>query len=62
MADQIITRKFGDRRKGKTDWEKFDALTEEDIAKAVASDADAAPVDGDWSDAKLVNLMKPDEE
>ena len=37
----------------KTDWSKFDALTEEDIARAVASDPDAAPLDLDWSKAKV---------
>jgi uncharacterized protein (DUF4415 family) len=47
-------RKWGDRRKGKTDWARVDALTDEDIAKAVANDPDAAPIDVDWSDAVLV--------
>ncbi len=50
----IVRRKWGDRRKGKTDWARVDALTDEDIAKAVASDPDAAPIDVDWSDAVLV--------
>lgn len=49
-----ITRKWGDRRKGKTDWARVDALTDEDIAKAVANDPDAAPIDIDWSDTVLV--------
>jgi uncharacterized protein (DUF4415 family) len=31
-----------------------DALTDEDIAKAVANDPDAVPIDIDWSDAVLV--------
>src|SRR5258707_2930684 len=52
--ENIVTRKWGDRRKGKTNWARFDALTDEDIAKAVANDPDAAPVDIDWSDAVLV--------
>jgi uncharacterized protein (DUF4415 family) len=50
----IITRKWGDRRKGRTDWGRVDELTDEDIAKAVANDPDAAPIDVDWSDAVLV--------
>ena len=50
----IVTRKWGDRRKGKTDWARVDKLTDEDIAKAVAKDPDAAPIDIDWSDAVLV--------
>lgn len=50
----IVTRKWGDRRKGKTDWARVDVLTDADIAKAVADDPDAAPIDIDWSDAVLV--------
>jgi uncharacterized protein (DUF4415 family) len=50
----IVTRKWGDRRRGKTDWARVDALTDEDIAKAVAEDPDAAPIDIDWSSAVLV--------
>jgi uncharacterized protein (DUF4415 family) len=52
--ESITTRKWGDRRKGKTDWARVDALTDEDIAKAAASDPDAVPIDMDWSDAVLV--------
>jgi uncharacterized protein (DUF4415 family) len=50
----IVARKWGDRRKGKTDWARVDALTDQGIAKAVANDPDAAPIDIDWSDAVLV--------
>jgi uncharacterized protein (DUF4415 family) len=52
--ENIVTRKWGDRRKGKTDWAAVDALTDEDITKAVANDPDAVPIDIDWSDAVLV--------
>ena len=52
--ETIVTRKWGDRRKGKTDWTAVDALTDNDIASAVADDPDAAPIDIDWSDAVLV--------
>lgn len=51
----IVTRKWGDRRKGKTDWARVDALTDEDITKAIADDPDWAGLeDIDWSDAVLV--------
>jgi uncharacterized protein (DUF4415 family) len=56
--ENIVTRKWGDRRKGKTDWAAVDALTDEDIAKAVANDPDAVPIDIDWSDAVLVMPRK----
>ena len=52
--ERIVTRKWGGRRKGKTDWARVDALTDEDIAEAVANDPDAAPLDIDWSNAVLV--------
>jgi uncharacterized protein (DUF4415 family) len=52
--ERIVTRRWGDRRKGKTDWARFDAMTDEDIARAVANDPDAVPIDIDWSDAVLV--------
>jgi uncharacterized protein (DUF4415 family) len=50
----IVAKKAGEPRKGKTDWARVDALTDEDIAEAVANDPDAVPIDIDWSDAVLV--------
>lgn len=52
--ESIVVRKVGDRRKGKTHWTRLDRFTDEEIAKAAASDPDAAPIDIDWSDAVLV--------
>jgi uncharacterized protein (DUF4415 family) len=37
-----------------TDFAALDAMTDEDIAKAVAEDPDAAPLDIDWTKARLV--------
>src|SRR6202140_5755641 len=53
-SERIIKRKWGERRKGKTDWAAVDALTDEDIEAAVRSDPDAVPLDVDWSKAVLV--------
>ena len=50
----MTTRKWGERRKGKTDWAKVDALTDEQIEAAVRKDPDAVPLDVDWSDAVFV--------
>jgi uncharacterized protein (DUF4415 family) len=52
--ERIIKRKWGERRKGKTDWAAVEALTDEEIAEAVRTDADAVPLDVDWSEAVLV--------
>jgi uncharacterized protein (DUF4415 family) len=52
--DRIVTRRWGERRKGKTNWAAVDALTDDQIAEAVAKDPDAVPLDFDWSDAVLV--------
>jgi uncharacterized protein (DUF4415 family) len=51
----IVTRKWGDRRKGKTDWARVDKLTDADIEKAITNDPDWAEFKNiDWSDAVLV--------
>ena len=47
----IVSR--DDRRRGKTDWARVDALTDEEIAEAVRGDPDAVPLDFGWSEAGL---------
>ena len=42
------------RQRGKTDWAAVDALTDEEIERAVRKDPDAVPLDFDWSKAVLV--------
>ena len=49
-----VTLEEAKRLKDETDYARLDAMTDEDIAKAVAEDPDAAPLDIDWSKAKLV--------
>jgi uncharacterized protein (DUF4415 family)/uncharacterized DUF497 family protein len=38
----------------RTDYARLDAMTDEEIAQAVAEDPDAAPLDIDWTKARLV--------
>ena len=53
--EHIVTRRWGDRRKGKTDWVRFDAITDEEVEKSIANDPDWAEFkDIDSSDAVLV--------
>jgi uncharacterized protein (DUF4415 family) len=40
--------------KGETDYARLDAMTDDDIARAVADDPDAAPLDVDWDKANIV--------
>ena len=40
--------------KGETDYARLDAMTDDDIARAVASDPNATPLDIDWDKASLV--------
>jgi hypothetical protein len=53
-----ITRLCADklkRMKSKTDWKRFDALTEADIAQAGADDSDAPlTTPADWTDARVI--------
>ena len=53
--ERIVTRKWGDRRRGKTDWARVDSMTDEEIEAAIASDPDWDEFrDVDWSKAVLV--------
>ncbi|MBV9016507.1 MAG: BrnA antitoxin family protein [Alphaproteobacteria bacterium] len=55
-----VTLEEAKRLKDETDYARLDAMSDEDIAKAVAEDPDAVPLDVDWSKAKLV--MPPGKE
>jgi uncharacterized protein (DUF4415 family) len=45
----IVRRSLKQLKPGKTDWAAVDALTDEDIEKAIAEDPDAAPIlDEEW--------------
>jgi uncharacterized protein (DUF4415 family) len=49
-----VTRDEARRLKDETDYARLDAMTDDDIAKAVADDPDAPPLDTDWTKARLV--------
>ena len=49
-----VTAEEARKMRGRTDFTRLDAMTDEDIAKAVAEDPDAAPLDIDWTKARLV--------
>lgn len=40
--------------KDETDYARLDSMTDEDIARAVAEDPDAGPLDTDWTKARLM--------
>jgi uncharacterized protein (DUF4415 family) len=56
MKKEIITKRSGTiRRKGKTDWKRLRAQTDNDIAAAVQDDPDTELLGKDfWKKAKLV--------
>jgi uncharacterized protein (DUF4415 family) len=49
-----VTRDEARRLKDETDYARLDAMTDDDIAKAVADDPDAPPLDTGWTKARLV--------
>jgi uncharacterized protein (DUF4415 family) len=49
-----VTRDEALSLKGETDYARLDAMTDDDIAKAVAADPTAVPIDIDWTNARLV--------
>ncbi len=53
--ERIVRRKLSDTHKGKTDWARVDAMTEEEIDEAARSDPDAQPTDAAfWEEAVTV--------
>jgi hypothetical protein len=52
----IVRRSRGPKTTPNIDWRRFDAITDNEIAAAVATDPDAAPlIRGDWiKKAKLI--------
>jgi len=59
MSEERITRvslKQARKMKSETDWARGDALTDEEIERAVAEDPDAPPfwTDEDWANARVV--------
>ena len=47
-------RSAGDSRKGKTDWQHVDGLTDEEVQEAARSDPDTQPTNAEfWTDATL---------
>ena len=58
MKQERIVKYDPKRHKDRTDWERVRRLSDEDIAKAVASDPEAAPLlDKEWF--KRAQLMPP---
>ncbi|MCC8969668.1 BrnA antitoxin family protein [Bradyrhizobium brasilense] len=53
--ERTIRRRWGDRRSGKSDWARIDALTDAEIETTMENDTDWQDFkDIDWSDAVLV--------
>ncbi len=49
--ERIVRRTAADRRKGKTDWSRVRAMTEEEIDRGAESDPDNPP----WTEEELAN-------
>ena len=60
-AKNIVRRSLNNRRPGRTDWKRVDALTDAEIERAVRDDPDAAPiVDKEWFKTAKVVLPQPE--
>lgn len=56
----IVVRKLGDTEGDRTDWERVDALTDEEIEQAVREDPDAELLDAEWF--RTAELVVPSSE
>ena len=62
MKRRTTTRRFtlGRDSRGETDWVRVDAQTDREVARAAASDPDAAPLlDGAWFRRAKIVLPEP---
>ncbi len=53
-AEELLRKLATGELKSQTDWARVDAMTDEDIERAIASDPDADIPDPDWDNAVLV--------
>jgi uncharacterized protein (DUF4415 family) len=57
-AERTVRRSLASARTKKTDWSRFDEMTDADVEAAVRRDPDAAPlVDDDWF--KTARVIEP---
>ena len=62
MKDDVTKTSLGKGGKGKTDWKKVDALTDEDIARAIANDSDTFEPEPAWfANALILRPSQPKE-
>lgn len=54
MSGKTTRLKLGEVRQDLTDWARVDAMTEEELERAIASDPDADVPGVDWTKARLV--------
>ena len=62
MNGQITRRRLSGKEKGKTDWNRVDALTDADIATAVQNDPDTSEGSRDWFRDAMVLRPATDKE
>jgi uncharacterized protein (DUF4415 family) len=60
MNEKITRRRLSERRQGKTDWKRVDALTDADIVKAIENDPDALEANREWFRQAMV--LRPTQE
>ena len=58
MREKITIRRFGEKHRDKTDWARVDAMTEEELERAITSDPDADIPSIAWANARLVMPQK----
>lgn len=62
MSGKITRRRLSEKRTGKTDWKRVDALTDADKVMAVQNDPDASEGSRDWFKNAIVLRPAMDKE
>jgi uncharacterized protein (DUF4415 family) len=62
MSERTTVRSLRDARRGQTDWQRVDALTEEELEAATAADPDTEELEPGWIErAELLFPAQPKE-
>lgn len=58
---RIVTRKEGERRRGRTDWARLDRMTNEEIEAAALADPENPPLTAEWLNKAKIMDRQPKE-
>ena len=56
-SEQLTVKRLGEGGRGRTDWERIDHQSDDDIDRAIADDPDSVSLPSDWMDNAM--MLRP---